>query len=267
MTDTAQSAPAAQSTLAGKVAIVTGAGQGVGMSIARVLSRRGVNLVITGRTPSKLDALCDELRAEGRKVESAPGDVGLRADVDRAVALAVETFGGLDILINNAQALLSTDFDESVLDITAENLEIPFRSGLVGTLNCMQACYPHLKARGGGSIVNFGSTTAIAGMSGFGSYSITKEAIRGLTRAAATEWGPDNIRVNVVLPSALTDRLREMVETNREIMEQSIAVIPLRRIGDTELDIGAAVAALVGDDMRFVTGATIMLDGGARYIY
>jgi NAD(P)-dependent dehydrogenase (short-subunit alcohol dehydrogenase family) len=175
----------------------------------------------------------------------------------------VNTYGGIDVLVNNAQSLA---FNESVLAITDESLEVPFRSGLLGSLYFMQACYPHLKARGGGSIINFGSATSVKGMANFGSYAISKEAVRGLTRAAATEWGPDNIRVNVILPSGLTEASRDYFEANPELYSASIGRVPLRRVGDPTADIGHAVAALASDDMQFLTGATLNLDGGSFYI-
>jgi NAD(P)-dependent dehydrogenase (short-subunit alcohol dehydrogenase family) len=251
-----------QPSLEGKVAIITGAGQGVGRAIAQVFAQRGVKLVVTGRTPSKLESLRDELR-DSTSIEIVPGDVGSRDDVNRAVETAAETYGGIDILVNNAQSLA---FNEPVLAVTDESLEVPFRSGLLGSLYFMQACHPHLKARGGGSIVNFGSATAVHGMVGFCAYAITKEAVRGLTRIAAKEWGPDNIRVNTILPAALTDGTREWLDQDPVAKEAAIMAVPLRRVGDPALDIGRAVAALVGDDLSYLTGATVDLDGGAMLI-
>ena len=250
-------------TLAGKVAVITGAGQGLGRDTAKVFAERGAQLVVTGRTPSTLESLRDELAADGAEIEIAPGDVGRRDDVDRAVQLAVDAFGGIDVLVNNAQSLA---FGESVLDITDESLEVPFRSGLLGTLYFMQACHPHLKARGGGSIINYGSAVGVRGHAGFGAYAIAKEAIRGLTRAAATEWGPDNIRVNVILPSGLTERAKGHLEADPERYAESLTRVPLGRVGDPTLDIGHAVAALAGDDLQFLTGATLNLDGGSFYL-
>ena len=192
--------------LEGKTAIVTGGGQGLGEGIALALAAHGASVVINGRNSWKLERVQQEIRAKGGTVEIVQADVGSREDVQRTVDLALSTFGGIDILVNNAESL---EFNQSVLEVTDENLEIPFRSGLLGTLYCMQACYPHLKARGGGSIVDFGSTTAVDGYPGFGSYVITKEAVRGLTRIAAREWGPDNIRVNVICPAGLTGGTKE----------------------------------------------------------
>ena len=126
----------------------------------------------------------------------------------------------------------------------------------------MQACYPHLKARGGGSIVNFGSSTAILGDRGFGPYVMTKEAIRGLTRVAANEWGRDNIRVNVICPAAMSPSAEAFRDADPERFGRVLRSIPLGRMGDGVEDIGRAVAALVSDDFRFLTGATLMLDGG-----
>jgi NAD(P)-dependent dehydrogenase (short-subunit alcohol dehydrogenase family) len=255
-----------QPTLEGRVAIVTGAGQGVGRGIAQVFAARGVKLVTIGRTASTLEALRDEVRAAGGTIEIVQGDVRDRADVDRTVATAVEAYGGLDILVNNAQSLFDLNFQEPLLEVTDEQVDVPFRSGTVGSLYFMQAAHPHLKARGGGSIVNFGSSTALAGMPGFGAYAIAKEGIRGLTRVAAMEWGPDNIRVNTVVPAALTDRLRERLYDDPAVREERFSRIPLRRLGDPALDIGRAVAALVGDDLSYLTGATLVLDGGILLI-
>ena len=173
-------------TFAGKTAIVTGAGQGLGRAIARVLAERGASVVLTGRTLSTLESAQNEIRSTGGQVEISQGDVGSRSDIGRLVDVALRAFGGIDILINNAQSL---SYGVSVLDVTDENLEPTFRSGLFGTLYAMQACYPHLKAHGGGSIVNFGSVVALDGRPGFAAYAVTKEAIRGLSRAAGAGVG------------------------------------------------------------------------------
>ena len=190
-------------SLTGKSVIVTGAGQGLGRAIAMVMAERGASVVLTGRTLSTLESAHTAILAADGRAEISVGDVGSRDDVARMVDLTVERFGGIDVLINNAMSL--TRGGESVMSITDESLDIPMRSGLHGSLYAMQACYPHLKASGNGSIVNFGSSTSIRGEPGFGSYVIAKEAIRGLTRIAAREWGPDNIRVNVICPSGLTE--------------------------------------------------------------
>ena len=172
--------------LDGKVAIVTGGGQGLGRGIALVLAQRGAAVTITGRTPSKLEAVVAEIEADGGTAQAIAGDVGDRADVQAAVDATVGAYGAIDILINNAQA---THHGGPLAQVTDDALELTFRSGALGTLYAMQACHPHLRARGGGSIVNFGSSTAITGDRGFGPYVMTKEAIRGLTRVAANEWG------------------------------------------------------------------------------
>ena len=243
--------------LEGKTAIVTGGGQGLGRGIAIVLAERGAAVVIAGRTPSTLDGVVAEIRAAGGRVTSVVADVSDRGEVQAIVQAALETFGGIDILVNNAQS----SRPGRIIDITDEGFDLTFGSGARGTLHAMQACYPHLK-RKGGSIVNFGSSTSITGDRGFGAYVMTKEAIRGLTRVAANEWGPDGIRVNVVCPAALSPSAAAFRDADPDRWMRIIRQIPLGRMGDDIEDIGRAVAALVGDDLRFLTGATLLLDGG-----
>jgi len=245
--------------LSGKVAIVTGGGQGLGRATAKVLADRGASVTITGRTAEKLEAVRDEIAAAGGRVHFVAGDMGNRADVQRAVDETVDAFGGIDILINSAQA---SKPGIAVAELTDEDFDLVFRSGALGSLYAMQACYPHLRARGGGSIVNFGSTTSITGDRGFAPYVMAKEAIRGLTRTAASEWGPDGIRVNVVCPAALSPSSARFRDADPERWAKIIRSIPLGRMGDDVLDIACAVAALCGDDLRFLTGATLLLDGG-----
>lgn len=242
-----------------KTAIVTGAGQGIGRAIALVLAERGANVVINGRTKSKLDAVVGELAERGARTAAVAGDVARREDVQATVTAAVEAFGSVDILVNNAQATVQ---GVHVTQIDDENFGLVFGSGALGTLYGMQACYPIMKERGGGSIVNMGSSTAITGDPGFAPYVMTKEAIRGLSRIAAREWGRDNIRVNVICPAAMSPGAARFREEHPEAFERALREVPLGRMGDEMDDIANAVATLVSADMRFVTGATLMLDGG-----
>jgi 2-hydroxycyclohexanecarboxyl-CoA dehydrogenase len=245
--------------LNGKVALVTGGGQGLGRAIALALAERGVDLVISGRTQSKLTAVAAEIESLGVRVTTVEGDVAVRTDADRMVAAAATAFGGLDILINNAQA---TKLGVKVADIDDETLELFFGSGARGTLYCMQAARPILAERGGGCIINFGSSTAITGDPTFGAYVMTKEAIRGLSRVAAREWGRHNIRVNVVCPAAMTSSAAEFQEKHRAAYDAMLKTVPLGRMGDESADIARAVVSLCGDDWSYLTGATLMLDGG-----
>lgn len=178
-------------------------------------------------------------------------------DIDAAVRTAVAEFGGIDALVNNAQSAVQ----KRLVDTTDADVEICYRSGPLAVLHGMQAAYPHLVARGGGSIVNFGSVAAIEGNATFGSYAMAKEAIRGLSRVAAREWGRDGIRVNVVVPSALTPAADAFREARPEAYQKQLDRIPLGRMGET--NIGRAVTTLVSDDLGYVTGQTIMLTGGA----
>lgn len=243
--------------LAGRVALVTGAGQGIGRAVARSMAREGAAVVVSGRRPEPLDAVVKELAEMGARAFAVPGDVGVRADSERMVAAAVAEFGAVDILVNNAQSSVQARLERT----TDADVEVAWRSGALGTLYCMQACLPHMKARGG-SIVNFGSSTAVNGDVTFGSYAMAKEAIRGLSRVAAREWGRYGIRVNVICPTATTPASEEFREAHPERYAAVIREIPLGRFGDPEADIGRAVVSLVGDDMSYLTGATLMLGGG-----
>ncbi len=245
--------------LAGRTAIVTGGGQGIGRATAKVLAERGARIVINGRTPAKLDAVLAELHDGGAEAVAVVGDVARREDAAATVAAAVEAFGGVDILVNNAQATVD---GIPVTGIDDEAVDLVFGSGALGTLYMMQACYPVMRQRGGGSIINFGSSTAITGDPGFGVYVMAKEAIRGLSRVAAREWGRDNIRVNVICPAALTPAAEGFRDAHPDAFARMLKTVPLGRMGDEIHDIACAVAALADDDLRYLTGATLMLDGG-----
>lgn len=255
----------------GKVAIVTGAGQGVGRGIALALARRGVRIAVIGRTLSKLDAVVAEV--VGAHVDAAsalPAAVAVACDVKdatgirRTVAKVVEYLGGVDILVNNAQEVPLGP----LLTVEDEDFETGFASGPMATLRFMKACHPHMKQRGGGVVVNLASSAAMRwDMAGYGAYGAVKEATRVLTRAAAAEWGADGIRVLTIAPHANSPSLKAWIAHNPAEAEAFFRTIPLRRIGDCESDIGEAVAALCGPEFAYLTGATIPLDGGqARFV-
>jgi len=247
--------------LEGKVAIVTGAGQGVGEGIAFALCDQGASVVAAGRTLEKVEATVAEIGKRGGRGLAVECDVNDAASLERLVSATVDAFDGVDILVNNAQEVpLGT-----LLDVTDEAFTRGFTSGPLATRRLMKLCYPYLK--GDGSIVNLASTAGRRwDMSGYGPYGAVKEAIRCLTRAAACEWGKDNIRTNAILPLATSPGLKWWMENCPEEAEAFLATVPMRRPGDCETDIGRAVARLCTADMAYLNGQSIALDGGQGLI-
>ena len=242
-----------------KVALVTGAGQGVGQGIAYALSAAGAKVALAGRTLDKVAVTAAEIVRRGGDAITIRCDVTSAADCEEAVARAVGDLGALDILINNAQQVPLGTLE----NVTEESFRLGFESGPLASFRLMKLARPHMASRGGGTIVNLASSAAIRwDMAGYGAYGAVKQAIRTLTRAAASEWGGDNIRVLTIAPHAESPGLKGWVDSNPEEAEAFFRTIPLGRIGRLEEDIGRAVAALCGPDMGYLTGATIPLDGG-----
>jgi NAD(P)-dependent dehydrogenase (short-subunit alcohol dehydrogenase family) len=244
--------------LTGKVALITGCSQGLGLGVARVFAREGANLAITGRVADRLERVKPELEALGAKVMVCPGDGSVRANAQRAVQAAIDLFGQLDILVNNAQ---TTKSGVMVEDISDDDVQVTFGSGFLATLYHMQAAFPHLQARGG-SIINFGTKVGIHPNPGQGAYAANKEAIRGLSRVTAKEWGRHKIRVNVVNPASVTPSAAAYFKQFPEEEAHFLKDISLGYYGDAEKDIGAVALFLASDDSRYVTGQTINVDGG-----
>jgi NAD(P)-dependent dehydrogenase (short-subunit alcohol dehydrogenase family) len=246
------------SKLKGRVALITGGGQGVGLGIAGALAAAGASIAITGRDAAKLQAAAEGLARAGVEVLTVAGDSRKRADAQAAVAATIQRFGRLDVLVNNAQSSIT---GIALEDYTDEQIATILESGLLGTLYFMQAAFPHLKERGG-SIINLGSKEGVVGGKGFGVYAATKEGVRGLSRTAAREWGRYKIRVNVINPAALSPAAVSFLANNREYALELAQTIPLGRVGDPLADIGPVALFLASDDSQYVTGQTINTDGG-----
>ncbi|MFC8932293.1 MULTISPECIES: SDR family NAD(P)-dependent oxidoreductase [Rhodococcus] len=245
--------------LEGKVALITGAGQGIGQGIALALAKEGAVIAVAGRTESKLHTTCGLLADIGARGEAVVCDVSKKDDITAAVDRTVELFGGIDILVNNANDCKPGP----LLSVLDEDFERSFATGPLATLRMMQASYPHMNSRGGGVIINMVTSAAVRwDASNYGAYGSIKEGMRSLTRAAACEWGKDNIRVLNVAPHAKTPALQWWMDKNPEEAAAFVAGIPLGRVGDPEADIGRAVVFLVSEDAGYLTGATIPLDGG-----
>jgi NAD(P)-dependent dehydrogenase (short-subunit alcohol dehydrogenase family) len=248
--------------LEGKTAVVTGAGEGIGRAIAIHLAREGAAVAIGGRTTSKLDAVVEEIESSGGRALAVRCDVCVRDDVDRLVAEAVTRFGPPDVLVNNAHGHLDphVHMTQPVEAVTDDDMLDLFRGGLLASLYGMQACFPHMKERGG-TIVNMGSRSGVEGVPGRTAYGTAKEAIRGLTKHAAREWGVYGITVNVLCPAALSAGTDAFRDADPARWQAIVGSIPLGRMGDPLDDIAPAVVALA-TDLRYLTGATLMLDGG-----
>ena len=249
----------------GKVAIITGGGKAssIGYGIAIAYAKEGANLVLTGRNEQKLLDAKEELeRLYHIQVLAIPADVNPDDEsedrVRHVVEKTIETFGRIDVLINNAQASAS---GVPLAIQTKDLFDLGIYSGLYATFYYMRECYPYLKETQG-SVINFASGAGLFGNMGQASYAAAKEGIRGMSRVAATEWGKDNINVNIVCPLAYTDQLENFKQSYPEAYEKNLRAVPMGRFGDAEKDIGRVCVLLGSPDFKYMSGETLTLEGG-----
>ena len=258
--------------MTGKTAIITGAGRAVlsdgscgsiGYGIATAFAKEGANLVITGRNVKKLEEAKNELEAKyGIRVLPVQADVCAGTDneatVQNVVNQAVDIFGGIQVLVNNAQASAS---GVPLAEHTTEQFDLALYSGLYATFYYMKACYPYL-AKSKGSVINFASGAGLFGNFGQCSYAAAKEGIRGLSRVAATEWGKDGINVNVICPLAWTAKLEQFQQAYPDAFKANVKMPPMGHYANPETEIGRVCVQLAMPDFKYLSGETLTLEGG-----
>jgi NAD(P)-dependent dehydrogenase (short-subunit alcohol dehydrogenase family) len=249
------------SVLAGKVALVTGAGSGIGRATAVALAGAGASVVAADLVADGLD---ETVAAAGRdKAAASVGDVRRRDDVQAAVDLATERFGGLDVVVANAAVSLYETFEEQ----SEETIDLVLDTNLKGALLCAQLAVPALRARGGGSIVFVSSVQAFVTLPGCVPYAAAKAGLVAAAIALAPEVGRDGIRVNAIAPGTIDTPMlrRDLSGMNREeaesFLRQVEAANALGRIGRPE-EVAQTVVFLASDASSYVTGTTVVVDGG-----
>jgi NAD(P)-dependent dehydrogenase (short-subunit alcohol dehydrogenase family) len=246
--------------LAGHSVIVTGGTRGVGLGIVRHLARAGAQLTVSGRKLERLERVAEQLQELGAAHVALQADVADASASQMLVDRTLEAFGKIDGLVANAQSFRPvTPLEE----VSEADFDLVLDTGPKGSLWLMQAVLPHMRARGRGRIVTLGSAMGNTGPPGYGPYSAAKEAIRSLTRTAAREWGVHGITVNCVCPASVAHRMPPDDDGVRAAAFAAMyADHPLGRDGDPETDIAPAVAFLLSDASQYVTGQTLMVDGG-----
>lgn len=252
--------------LRGHVAIVTGAGLGIGRGVARRFAREGAALLLADIDPRAGERCADEIAREfGARVEFVPADVGNRAQAVAMVDAARERLGGADILVNNAWGRRPDNRGFARLEKLADaDVEHGFRIALQGALWAMQAVFPDMRKRGWGRIINMCSLNGVNAHPFTGAYNIAKEALRTLTRTAAREWARHGICCNAICPAAATEAYGQFAAAQPENAAAMLKLNPMGRMGDPEEDIGSAALFLASDDSRYITGNTLFVDGGSH---
>jgi NAD(P)-dependent dehydrogenase (short-subunit alcohol dehydrogenase family) len=244
-----------------RVAVVTGAGQGIGLGIARRFGAEGCAVVvaeISEETGTEAVRQLDEIGAPALFVRT---DVSVRSEVEAAIDTAIDRFGQLDVIVNNAFAIGEMGRLETK---PAGDFELTLGVCFYGTLWGMQAAFPHMRAQGRGRIINLVSLAGVNAHPYEADYNAGKEAVRSVTRTGAREWAQYGIIVNAIAPFAASPAFQQFAADAPEAAGQVVANVPMGRMGHPELDIGGVAVFLASDDARFVTGNVIYADGGAH---
>lgn len=242
--------------LAGRVAVVTGAADGIGAGVARAYATEGARVLVADVDVERGRAVADEVDGLFQRV-----DVTDRAAVEGMVATSVDRLGGIDILVNNAWGAGTIGRVEHKTDA---QLDRGFAMGYYGPFWAMRAAFPHMRAQGWGRVINMCSLNGVNAHVGTLEYNAAKEALRALTRTAAREWAPTGVVVNAVCPGARSAAFRRIAEAHPEIAETAEAANPMGRLGDPLTDIAPVAVFLASEDCRYLTGNTLFVDGGAH---
>lgn len=244
--------------LAGKTAIITGGGQGIGEGICKNFAREGARVAVLGRTLSKVERVAKEIQSEGGEAFAVQCDVTDQAAVDHAISEIAAKYGGIDILVNNAMTQRLCPVEQA----TAEDLMDTLRSCVLGSFLMSMACFPYLKASKG-KVVNFGSCAGTEGRPNMLTYGTAKAACQGFTRNLAVEWGPYGINVNCVVPTADSPAYKEHVKrVGQEVANRAFDMYIIKRMGDPETDVANIVLFLCSHLSNYMSGRTLYADGG-----
>ena len=245
------------SSLAGKTAIVTGAATGIGRAAAQLLAERGAKVVVAGLQPDKLEETAAAVREAGGEAVAIHADVSEQQAIEDLAKRAQEAFGPTDILVNNAAIYPLGPWHE----MTPDQWDEVFRINVRGYYLLARAVRPQMLARGGGAIVNVSSVTFWTGMGLLSAYIASKGAVIGLTRSLAREAGPEGIRVNAVAPGAFPTAASAIHADQEKLWREAMEAQSIKRRGEVE-DVANAIAFLTSDESSFVTGQTLLVDGG-----
>ncbi|MGW4434981.1 SDR family NAD(P)-dependent oxidoreductase [Streptomyces sp. NPDC004596] len=243
--------------LHGKVAIVTGAGRGLGRSMAQALVEAGAAVTVAARTTTELDSFVDEAKAAGGQALACPTDITDEASVESMVEATVETFGRVDILVNNSGIVATTP----LLDQPADEWDRVLATNLRGTYLATRAAGRHLVAQGAGKVINIASNFALQGVANHAAYSASKAGVIGFTRSMAIEWAKAGVQVNAIAPGYFATPLNAELREDAETLAKVVHAIPARRMGEPE-ELKPWLLLLAGSASDFMTGEVIVIDGG-----
>ena len=244
--------------LSGKIAIVTGAGSGIGAATAKLFAREGARVVLCGRRFAPLERVAAEIGGAGGAAEARSADVSDERAFEALVADTVARHGRLDVLVNNAYGMVAGP----LVGAKTADWHATFRATLDSAFFGLRAALPHMSRQGGGAIVNVSSTAGHAGFPGIGAYASAKAALESLTRTAAIEAAP-RVRVNALAPGVVATENTLAAFADPRAREAMEARIPLGRFGDVD-EIAKSILFLASDEASFITGTCLIADGGQR---
>lgn len=244
-----------------KAVIITGGAGGIGSGMAKAMVKEGAKVAIVDLNEEQGNAVAAELQVISPDSMFIKADLTERERLHEIVDTVVEKYGKLDVLVNNAHASRQVNFE----DTTQEDMDFSFNTGFYPTFYLMQSAFPHLK-ESKGSIINFASGAGLEGQKTQTAYAAAKEAIRAISKVAANEWGEYGINVNIISPIAMTPGVEAWSKEHPETFEAIVSKVPMKRWGDPEKDIGPIAVFLASEDSNYMTGQTLMADGGSIQI-